>query len=53
MSLTTCNQHRVQGYALNAGQWVCRGCGLPQSQHETNAQTLARRENEAREVAAA
>jgi hypothetical protein len=43
MSHTTCSQHRVLGYTISNTQWVCIGCGLPQSQHETIAQTLARR----------
>lgn len=39
-----CNQHRILGYTVRNNQWVCIGCGKPQSAHETIEQTLARRE---------
>lgn len=45
---TTCGKHRVDGYHLMAGQWVCRSCGLPQWRHETISETLARNEIEQR-----
>lgn len=47
LHLTTCGQHRTLGYALVDGRWVCRGCGLPEHQHETADQTVARLRDEA------
>jgi hypothetical protein len=47
LHLTTCGQHRTLGYTVVDGVWVCRGCGLPQHQHETSEQTVARHRDEA------
>lgn len=44
---TTCGAHRIVGYHLAGGVWVCRECGEAQSLHETFAETIARREAEA------
>lgn len=43
---TTCGQHRVVGYYLRQ-VWLCKACGLPQDQHETISETLARKDIEA------
>lgn len=45
---TVCGSHRVDGYQLSAGQWVCRKCGLPDHRHETIQETLQRKASEAR-----
>lgn len=51
MNKTTCNQHRVLGYAYrpstlgSAPDWVCRGCGLSQDLHETLAETYERNQS--------
>lgn len=42
MPKTTCPEHRRQGYAYAEGRLICRGCGLPESAHETSAETVAR-----------
>ena len=46
MSKTTCGKHRTDGYALNwkggVSTLTCRGCGLPESQHETMRETVER-----------
>lgn len=42
---TECGQHRILGYSYNAElEMVCKGCGLLQDLHETNAETIARKE---------
>jgi len=42
---TECGQHRILGYSYNAElEMVCKGCGLSQDLHETNAETIARKE---------
>jgi hypothetical protein len=41
---TTCGLHRIYGYTYNENlQSVCKGCGLPENQHETNQETLLRK----------
>lgn len=43
---TTCGEHRVTGYAYRwtngRSTLACRACGLPDSQHETIAETVKR-----------
>jgi len=43
---TTCGQHRIDGYAYSwengRSRLICRGCGLPDSAHETISETIAR-----------
>lgn len=43
LAKTVCPEHRRQGYAYASGVLVCRGCGLPAAQHETTAETVARK----------
>lgn len=43
---TTCRSHRISGYTIVDGVYVCRGCGKPEAEHETNAETIARRQRE-------
>lgn len=43
---TVCGAHRVEGYHLVGGVWVCKRCGLAEHRHETIAETLARKERE-------
>jgi hypothetical protein len=46
---TTCGNHRIYGYSYDAQlNLVCKKCGLPDAQHETNAETLARKDREAK-----
>lgn len=48
MAKTTCGEHRVTGYAYRydnstrRSSLVCRACGLPDTQHETIAETIQR-----------
>lgn len=47
MAKITCGQHRTLGYAFVNGQSVCRGCKMPERDHETSAETVTRRKAEA------
>jgi hypothetical protein len=44
---TTCGQHRTLGYYFATGAQLCRGCNLPAERHETAAETVARKSEEA------
>lgn len=45
MDKTTCPDHRRLGYHLSGGKYICKGCGLPEAQHETAAETVKRKQN--------
>jgi hypothetical protein len=43
---TTCTQHRFVGFTLKKGVLICLSCEMPQVQHETMEETVARRDAE-------
>lgn len=46
MPKTTCTEHRRVGYAYSwkngSSTLSCKGCGLPDTEHETISETIAR-----------